>query len=76
MGDVIPKSGGIRKLRFARKGMGKRGGLRILYYLLRSDGAVILLTLYAKSEQENISERELKAWSDYLAVFKLPRLEE
>ena len=53
-GAVISGSGGIRKLRWAGKGHGKRGGLRVIYYWRDSKGEVWLLTLYAKNEAENI----------------------
>ncbi|MDP3438124.1 MAG: type II toxin-antitoxin system RelE/ParE family toxin [Azonexus sp.] len=53
-GDVVPGSGGVRKLRWARAGMGKRGGVRVLYYVQDSKGRIWLLTVYAKSAQENI----------------------
>ena len=53
-GAVIPGSGGIRKLRWAGKGHGKRGGLRVIYYWRDSKGEIWLLTLYAKNEAENI----------------------
>lgn len=53
-GDVVPGSGGVRKLRWSRAGMGKRGGVRVLYYVQDSKGRIWLLTVYAKSAQENI----------------------
>jgi len=53
-GAVIPGSGGIRKLRWAGKGHGKRGGLRVIYYWRNREGQVLLLTLYAKNEAESI----------------------
>lgn len=53
-GAVIPGSGGIRKLRWAAKGRGKRGGLRVIYYWRDRMGEIWLLTLYAKNEAENI----------------------
>ena len=53
-GDVVPGSGGVRKLRWARTGMGKRGGVRILYYVQDARGRIWLLTVYAKSARENI----------------------
>jgi hypothetical protein len=53
-GAVIPGSGGIRKLRWAAKGRGKRGGLRVIYYWRNREGEIVLLTLYAKNEAENI----------------------
>lgn len=53
-GDVVPGTGGVRKLRWSRAGMGKRGGVRILYYVQDSKGRIWLLTVYAKSARENI----------------------
>ena len=53
-GKVIPGSGGIRKLRWGRSGSGKRGGLRIIYYYKTTVGRIWLLTVYAKSEAEDI----------------------
>jgi mRNA-degrading endonuclease RelE of RelBE toxin-antitoxin system len=59
-GRLIPGSGGLRKLRWAGKGKGKRGGLRIIYYWQSNDGEIWLLTLYAKNEAENIPRHILK----------------
>lgn len=53
-GPNIPGSGGIRKLCWAAKGRGKRGGLRVIYYWRNREGEIVLLTLYAKNEAENI----------------------
>ena len=54
-GDVVPGTRGVRKLRWARSGMGKRGGVRVLYYVQDSKGRIWLLTVYAKSARENIA---------------------
>jgi hypothetical protein len=54
-GDVIPGSGGVRKLRWRRAGMGKRGGLRVIFYTYLSGGRVYLLDVYAKNNQDSIS---------------------
>jgi hypothetical protein len=54
-GDVVPGTDGVRKLRWSRPGMGKRGGLRVLYYLQDAQGRIWLLTVYAKSARENIA---------------------
>lgn len=59
-GDLIPGSGGLRKLRWMAKGQGKRGGIRVIYYHQLSAHQIWLLTLYAKSEVENISNDVLK----------------
>lgn len=59
-GDIIRESGGVRKLRWSAAGRGKRGGLRIIYYLRSKQGEIWLLTLYAKNVVESISGRTLK----------------
>jgi len=59
-GAVIRGSGGIRKVRWAREGAGKSGGVRIVYLARNEAGELYLLTLYAKSESENISLTTLK----------------
>jgi hypothetical protein len=49
-GDLMPGTGGYRKLRFARSGMGKRGGARVVYLYGGEDLPIFLITVYAKSE--------------------------
>ncbi len=53
-GDVIPGSGGLRKVRWSRGGMGKRGGTRIIYYNALSDGYIWLLIAYTKAKFDNL----------------------
>jgi RelE toxin of RelE / RelB toxin-antitoxin system len=59
-GAVIRGSGGVRKVRWARAGTGKSGGVRVIYLTRNDAGEIYLLTLYAKSESENISLNTLK----------------
>ena len=59
-GDVIPASGGVRKLRWGVAGRGKRGGLRVIYFLRRRNDEVWMLTLYAKNVADNIPAKALK----------------
>jgi hypothetical protein len=59
-GECIPRSGGCRKIRWARAGMGKRGGVRVIYTTQLLAGAVVLLVMYAKSARDNISAHVLK----------------
>jgi len=59
-GDVIPNSGGCRKVRWSRKGMGKRGGTRIIYFNQMEKGVIWLLVIYAKSVRGNIPASILK----------------
>ncbi|MGI4859271.1 MAG: transcriptional regulator [Janthinobacterium lividum] len=53
-GDVVPGSGGLRKVRWSRPGMGKRGGARVIYYNLLDDGCIWLLMAYTKAKFDNL----------------------
>jgi hypothetical protein len=59
-GAVIPGSGGIRKLRWAGSGRGKRGGLRVIYYWQTADEQVWLLLAYSKNEKDDLSRDEVR----------------
>ena len=59
-GDVVPGSGGVRKIRWSRKGGGKRGGLRVIYFFKKSESEIWLLTIYSKTEKASIPARVLK----------------
>jgi mRNA-degrading endonuclease RelE of RelBE toxin-antitoxin system len=60
-GDLIPRSGGCRKLRWKGNGRGKRGGTRIIYYVKLRNEMIWLLTIYGKEAVENIPAHVLKA---------------
>jgi hypothetical protein len=59
-GDVVPGSGGCRKIRWGSAGIGKRGGVRVIYTTRLTSGAVVLLIMYAKSAQETIPSHVLR----------------
>lgn len=60
-GDLIVGGGGIRKLRWAVAGRGKRGGARVIYYWANHRAQVFMLDIYAKNEKADLSRDELKA---------------
>jgi hypothetical protein len=60
IGDIVPGSGGVRKMRWRIEGRGKRGGLRVIYYLRTLRGEIWMLALYSKSVRENISADTLR----------------
>ena len=71
-GDIMQDTGGIRKLRWARRGAGKSSGYRIIYYFCSENIPVFVITLYAKNEKANLTQAErnemkyLAAWlSEY-----------
>ena len=57
-GDIIPGTGGCRKVRIAREGMGKRGGYRVVTFYTVADQPVFLLTVISKGRQANLTERQ------------------
>ena len=67
-GDMIEGTGGLRKLRQAdpRRGKGKRGGLRVIYFWWETGRQLWLFTLYDKDEMEDLSAKDRKALKDML----------
>ena len=63
LGSLMPGTGGFRKLRWAdvRRGKGRRGGLRVIYYYFASHNQIWLMTLYDKAEAADLSASEKKA---------------
>jgi len=59
-GDVVPESGGMRKVRWSRAGSGKSGGVRVIYYTRLACGQLVLLTLHAKAKTDNLTGPKLK----------------
>jgi hypothetical protein len=64
-GDLIPGTGGLRKVRVGRSGSGKRGGARVIYYFYDADFPVFLMALYAKNEKADLSGREKREFAAY-----------
>lgn len=65
-GDVIPGTGGLRKVRWSRAGMGKRGGTRVIYFVKTAQGEVWLVMAYAKAKYDNLPTSMLKQWKEAL----------
>jgi hypothetical protein len=65
-GDVIPGTGGLRKVRVPAKGKGKRGGGRVIYYWVTADDQIFLLYAYAKNERTDITPQQAKLFRESL----------
>lgn len=63
-GDVIPGADGARKVRWGVQGKGKRGGARVVYFSKTEEGFLLLVACYAKSDRENITNKEIKELSN------------
>jgi hypothetical protein len=65
-GDEIPGTGGVRKVRFAARGKGKSGGVRVVYYFFDEENPLYAIFLYGKNEQADLTsqqKREVKAFA-------------
>jgi len=60
-GKLVRGSGGVRKIRWSRRGSGKSGGVRVIYFARTHRGEIWLLTIYSKSAKDNIPGHVLKA---------------
>lgn len=59
-GDLIPRSGGLRKIRLGLPGRGKRGGARVIYYWVTAEDRIFMLLAYAKNVQDDLTAEQLK----------------
>ena len=69
-GDLIPGTGGVRKVRWGRAGSGKRGGARVIYFYHHPDAPLFLVMAYAKARREDMTPDEKKAVSALAAILK------
>jgi hypothetical protein len=69
-GDVIPGTGGVRKVRWVRSGIGKRGGARVIYFYHRPDRPLYLLLAYAKAQAGDLTPEEKRTVAALAAVIK------
>jgi hypothetical protein len=69
-GDEIPGTGGVRKVRFAARGKGKSGGVRVIYYFFDEENPLYAIFLYAKNEQANLSPEQKREVAGFAATIK------
>ncbi len=69
-GDIIPGTGGVRKVRWGSKNKGKSGGVRVIYYFYDEHAPIFLLTAYGKGEQENLTAEQKKQISALAQILK------
>ncbi len=72
-GDLIPDTGGVRKVRFAASGRGKRGGARVIYYFLDDSTPLYALLVYPKSEKADLTAADKQAASALVEAIKAAR---
>ena len=72
-GDVIPGTGGVRKLRFAASGRGKRGGARVIYYYLDADMPLYALLVYPKNVKTDLTPADKKTVAAFAGAIKANR---
>lgn len=69
-GKIIPRAGGVRKLRFPMPGKGKRGGYRVIYYFYDEVHPIFLISIYAKNVAENLTAKEEKEFNELVMQWK------
>jgi len=69
-GDVIPETGGVRKVRWNTRGGGKRGGARVIYFYADLTRPLYLLMAYAKARKEDMSANEKRTVRNLVSVLK------
>lgn len=67
-GEIIPETGGVRKVRWGLAGRGKRGGARVIYYCHSERLPLFLLSAYPKNEKANLSKAERNAMKRLVSV--------
>ena len=73
IGDEIVGTGGVRKSRYAAKGKGKSGGVRVIYYFYDEDTPIYALLIYGKNERDDLSSEQRKAVAAFAASIKAAR---
>lgn len=69
-GDVIQGTGGLRKIRIPLESRGKRGGARVIYIDIELKETIYFINVYAKNEQDDLTEEEKKAFKAVIKILK------
>lgn len=72
-GDEIVGTGGVRKVRFAAKGRGKSGGVRVIYYFYDEDMPIYALLVYGKNERADLTSQQRRSVAAFAAAIKASR---
>jgi mRNA-degrading endonuclease RelE of RelBE toxin-antitoxin system len=72
-GDEIVGTGGVRKVRFAAKGKGKSGGVRVIYYFYDREMPIYALLIYGKNERADLTPDQRKSVASFAAAIKSAR---
>jgi hypothetical protein len=70
LGDEIPGTGGVRKLRFSARSKGRSGGVRVIYYFFDGENPLYAILLYGKNEQANLTSEQKRAVSAFAETAK------
>lgn len=71
LGDIIPNTNGLRKIRWKGNGKGKRSGARVIYYFYDENNPIYLLFAYSKNVQTDLSEHEKKLLRQLVSQLKI-----
>lgn len=69
-GNIIAGTGGFRKIRWSRAGMGKRSGIRVIYYHVTLSGRIYLALIYSKNDRDDLTEVQKKVLKQLSAVLR------
>lgn len=69
-GDLVPDTGGVRKVRWSRQGSGKRGGVRVIYFYHHLDAPLYLLMVYTKAARDDLSPEAKRIVQELVARLK------
>ncbi len=69
-GDIVPDTGGVRKVRWRRSGTGKRGGVRVIHFYYDQEHPLYLLLVYAKSERQDMTLDQRREAQKFAAIIK------